>query len=1275
MANDSVAPTHRELADKFVAAENYFEASKEYERAANVDSADASLWSSWADALYHRRKYVEAAEKYLKSVELAPDSADYDGWAKAYGKLTKDEQARKSQEFDQAVSGGPQAALAYTKWGDTLSGQGESYAEASEKYRQAIRVKPDEARAYAGLGKALCRQEQYAQAIEPFLKAAEIDPKSMDFNQWVSALRALPQSPQKAAADRFQRIVDGKPAEADAWLGWGGALASKESYSEAGEKYQQAIRVKPDEARAYAGLGHALSQQKQYAEAIEQFLKAAEIDPTSISYPQWVSALQALPQSEQEATADKFQRIVDGKPEPAKAWLKWADALARKKSYAEAGETYQQAIRVNPDEAKAYAGLGKALCRQRQYAEAIEQLLKAAAIDPTSMDYKEWASAFQALPESAQKSTADKFQRIVDSKPEAGKAWLKWANALASQERYAEAGEKYQQAIRVKPDEARAYTGLGEALRQQEQYAGAIEQFLKAAEIDPTLIDYDEWVSALQALPESAQKATADKFQRIVEGNPEPADAWLAWADALDEQKRYAEAGKKYQQAISVRPGEARAYAGLSKALSNQGQYAEAIEHFLKTAELDLTSLDYDELCGALDHLAKDEQRKQIEKFQELVEDKPEALTFYCSLGDSLYSRKKYADAGDKYRKATELNPESARAFLGWGNALRDSKQYNEGDAKYEKVLQLDPDNEDGQAAQACGLWGDALASRTRYAEAIEEYKKALDLDEEYAGVYAPWANALSSLKRFADAGEQSEKAAAANPSDPNVYLGWGWALLALHRDSEAQEKYESAIKIDAEGMNVADRYFYWGNGLASRNRIAEALEKYREAVRMDPGHAFSHHNIASYLQGQGNYRAAWSEWERAELAYENGLQKAQDEKDADYFRYFASVLAKLEKLDDADKNYRKGLELDPNHLDILTDLVDLYLGQRSDLLKDGKPDREGRTEAHCKAREAYRKAEGLLKDQFAAAEDASIFIQWGQLYLSMEEYDQAEKQLLKALTKDNESGGAYNKLGVVKMRQEEFQKAIEYFRNALHRDPDDLQVRSNLAEAFLKAGFPDKAEVEYKAVLNVSANHVESEIGLGYVYTAMAEARHDEDLYEEATQHFSRAIQIGTTKPASASKKLKPKELAELYYASGYARVQRHGSSKLLRDKWVSDALKDFDKCCDLDKEHHKADRARKKIREKLSPVSADQLLDKVGQGTILFMSGFVFLLTQVSFLEEGKFSALGYYVPVTFGSIILMIAGFYLPRLLKLKVAGIELEKSSVDQATSSGSIEISK
>jgi len=70
------------------------------------------------------------------------------------------------------------------------------------------------------------------------------------------------------------------------------------------------------------------------------------------------------------------------------------------------------------------------------------------------------------------------------------------------------------------------------------------------------------------------------------------------------------------------------------------------------------------------------------------------------------------------------------------------------------------------------------------------------------------------------------------------------------------------------------------------------------------------------------------------------------------------------------------------------------------------------------------------------------------------------------------------------------------------------------------------------------------------------------------------------------------------------------------------------------------------------------------VGQGTILFVSGFVFLLTQISFLVTGKLSDPRYDVPVTFGSIILMIAGFYLPPVVEIESGrnriGEELSRS---------------
>jgi tetratricopeptide (TPR) repeat protein len=51
------------------------------------------------------------------------------------------------------------------------------------------------------------------------------------------------------------------------------------------------------------------------------------------------------------------------------------------------------------------------------------------------------------------------------------------------------------------------------------------------------------------------------------------------------------------------------------------------------------------------------------------------------------------------------------------------------------------------------------------------------------------------------------------------------------------------------------------------------------------------------------------------------------------------------------------------------------------------------------------------------------------------------------------------------------------------------------------------------------------------------------------------------------------------------------------------------------------------------------------------------------------------GYYATLTFGLLTFMVIGLYLPQILKLRVAGIELEKSGLDQAAAGTTLGISK
>jgi hypothetical protein len=98
-------------------------------------------------------------------------------------------------------------------------------------------------------------------------------------------------------------------------------------------------------------------------------------------------------------------------------------------------------------------------------------------------------------------------------------------------------------------------------------------------------------------------------------------------------------------------------------------------------------------------------------------------------------------------------------------------------------------------------------------------------------------------------------------------------------------------------------------------------------------------------------------------------------------------------------------------------------------------------------------------------------------------------------------------------------------------------------------------------------------------------------------------------------------------------------------------------------------------------------------GPSLILVLSFGVFLVFQLSmlgpilqtskllpswldFLAQAQPVPPSEYITVTLGSLLLMVASCYLPQLLKLKVPGIELEKSAaVDQITTLGPVGISK
>ena len=201
------------------------------------------------------------------------------------------------------------------------------FAEAGEKYREALTIKPNEHDALYNWGNALsdlAKTKSGAEADRLFTEAGE----------------------------KYRRALTVKPDLDEAHTNWGTALFAQAKtksgaeadrlFTEAGEKYRQALTIKPNVHEVLYNWGGALFAQAKtksateaerlFREAGEKYRQAVTIKPDYNALYNWGTALSDLAKTKSGAEADRL--------------------------FTEAGEKYRQALTIKPDDARGPLQLG-----------------------------------------------------------------------------------------------------------------------------------------------------------------------------------------------------------------------------------------------------------------------------------------------------------------------------------------------------------------------------------------------------------------------------------------------------------------------------------------------------------------------------------------------------------------------------------------------------------------------------------------------------------------------------------------------------------------------------------------------------------------------------------------------------------------------------------------------------------------------------------------------------------------------------------------------------
>jgi tetratricopeptide (TPR) repeat protein len=851
-----------------------------------------------------------------------------------------------------------------------------------------------------------------------------------------------------------------------------------------------------------------------------------------------------------------------------------------------------------------------------------------------------------------------------------------------------------QKAVELAPDNAQARALEGLCLKKLGRTAEAAEAMTAAAEaapLDPlvqsnaavTLRKLKGPAAALAVVERARARGIADPRMLSLEG-------FLRF-----ELGKLKPALASFKEALAASPRDERSQQGLALVLRELGEPDAA--HQALAERVEAGSVDAHTLV--IDGWTLVDRRRYstaLKCFEQALEKVPDHAFAWHGKVACLRLLKQVSAADEALDSARKLLPDDVALLNEEGWLRLDQERLQDAHAVFARVLEIDGGNEFaiGGLARTLRLLDqrdearatlDHVPERARESALYHSERALLALADHDAGrredsvlaeaveafeawrVHAPddlVANAGLGLalwrqRRSGDAVAPLERAVARNPSDPRVpdirvLLG------DLHREldetAQARAQYEQVLERDPSASHAV---FRLAELLEEEGEVATAIEHFGRAA--DHGDVQAHLWLATHFQREGRFGLAREHWVGARRALEARRADGAELTAGEHYELGCVLLYVDGDADEAERVLRAGVEVAGRTgfeaAELWAALTCLYLSG-SETRQPG-----GRVTHAQKAEDSYRRACAALTAR--GRDDPEALVRLARLHIGKEKHTEARACLRSALKLDPDDGEAHAVLGTLHGRTGRHDDAVACLKEAVRRDEHDLTLRSQLGKALFLAGYVEAAEREYRRVHAACRDHVDPLVGLGELYVKLGDERDDPDFFEQAIERLTAAIELAGC--PLKSRRIEAPELATLHYVRGYARVRLYESAGVgTHEEQLPRAEKDFDQAARLDPDQHMSTRARDKIRKRLKRMSPNELPERIGPVVIASLALAVFLLTQASLIARRPTELdPGMYATLTFGALLFVLSGVSLPRLLRLKIAGMEMEKTTIERA----------
>lgn len=289
-----------------------------------------------------------------------------------------------------------------------------------------------------------------------------------------------------------------------------------------------------------------------------------------------------------------------------------------------------------------------------------------------------------------------------------------------------------------------------------------------------------------------------------------------------------------------------------------------------------------------------------------------------------------------------------------------------------------------------------------------------------------------------------------------------GDAYMSIQEPEKAIEVYETALKKNPKDASLASKI---GQALVKTHNYGKAINYYEAALKSG-GQNFLRYDLAELLLKLRQYDKAEKVLQTALGEEQNGELDIMMEH-TKYMVLLAKVYHRSERMDDAMLSLTKAREMQARVLKrVQLEQPDAVTAQKqlaADICRQ--------MAEHSTTLRDYTKAITFYKEALVYNEnDGKVMLDVAGLYLTTEDLDACQHQLMTLLKNDKENDAATIMLADLMFRKNEYDSAMFHFQQLLQHKADNYEALAKLVDLMRRAGKLEEVPKFLEMAENASA-------------------------------------------------------------------------------------------------------------------------------------------------------------------------------------------------------------